>query len=117
MFTIAAAHSLKYTIYTQEAHVPHSSTGILLESMNTIAQNYDHTVTLIKREQKSISLFENSPLFVNLVSPSHKDTLGQVWLKQWPSILEKKTFKFFQKYFHYFVFIFHFCRLLFIVMK
>ena len=74
--------------------------------MNTIAQNYDYTVTLIKREQKSISLFENSPLFVNLVSPSHKDTLSQVWSKQWPSVLEK-TFKFCQMYFHYIVIIFH----------
>ena len=39
----------------QEAHGPYRSPRKQFQSMDTYAQSYDYTITLIKREQKSLS--------------------------------------------------------------
>ena len=66
-----------------EAHGSHCSSEKQFQSINTFAQRYDYTITLIKRTKNIVSFLriKIDLYLLELESPSSKDALCQVWLK------------------------------------
>ena len=82
---------LKHThMHKKEAYGPHRSPDKQFQSINTILQSHDYTITLIKRKKNYNLLFENwIDLICKYLSPLHPRMLSAKFGWNWPSGLKK----------------------------